>query len=485
MSMDGVRSGSTAAPAILARPSYRSYVLGLLFLTYVLNTVDRNSVLSLLLEDIKEEFGATDRQLGLLGGIPFAFFYAVLGIPLAMWADRSSRRTVLAVSVALWSAMTAFCGMAVNFLMLFASRVGVAVGEAGGSPPSHSLISDYFPRSLRGTAFAIFALGVPIGTSLGNFIGGWSNDTFGWRMTFVIVGLPGVLLALIVRLTVHEPPRGYAERYLTPAGALVPQDKVPPAAATAAPSVFAVFPFLLGKASFRHLSLAAALHSVAWYAGSVFNAPFLIRSHDLTRTEAGVYLGIIAAVGGLGTFAGGVAADRLSTWRNDRRWYLLVPGIATLVMVPVHWLTYLHPSMPIAFPAFCAMTFLAAVFFGPSFAMTQELAALRMRSVATSILLFVQTLIGFGIGPWAAGQISDWLRPAGMTLPLLGVVGQGTDSLRWGLVIVGLVNFWSAAHYFRGAKFLRADIAASEKLAAEARRPLERQLTDPPGDRNG
>jgi MFS family permease len=362
--------------------------------------------------------------------------------------------------------MTALCGMAVNFLMLFFARVGVAVGEAGGSPPSHSLISDYFPKSMRGTAFAVFALGVPIGTAMGNFIGGWANDTFGWRMTFVLVGLPGVLLALIVRLTITEPPRGYADRFLTPAGIPVPLHQVPPPKRTVAPPVTEVISFLMSKRSFLHLCLAAALHSVAWYAGSVFNAAFLIRSHGMTRTDAGFYLGIIAIVGGFGTFFGGLAADRLSAWKNDRRWYLLVPGIACLVMVPFHWVTYLHPTMSIAFPAFCVMTFLAAVFFGPSFAMTQALAALRMRSVATALLLFVQTLIGFGIGPWAAGAISDRLQPAGMTLPMLGTVGQGADSLAWGIVIVGLVNVWAAAHYAYGARFLLADLAASEKIAA-------------------
>jgi len=473
--MVDTRTEPESAPAILAKHWYWYYVLGLLTLSYVLNTVDRSAVLSLLLEDIKKEFGASDTQLGLLGGIPFAFFYAGCGIPLAMWADRSNRRNVLVYAVAMWSAMTAACGLAVTwtigwvtipgFLMLFLSRVGVAVGEAGGSPPSHSLISDYFPKKLRGTAFSIFALGVPIGTAVGNFVGGWSNDTFGWRATFFIVGLPGVLLALALRLTIKEPPRGYADRFLNQDGQPVPPHAVLPLTKTPAPPVLEVFQFLMRKRSFVHLSLAAALHSVAWYAGSVFNGPFLIRSHGLTRTEAGLYLGIIAAVAGFGTFLGGVAADRLSARRNDRRWYMLVPGIATLAMVPFQFVTFLHPSMALAFPAFCVTMLLAAVFFGPSFAMTQSLAALRMRSVATSILLFVQTLIGFGLGPLAAGRISDWLQPAGMSLPLLGVVGRGTDSLRWGMVILGLVNVWAAAHYFRGARFLLADLAASEKLA--------------------
>ena len=463
--MVDTRTEPESAPAILAQRWYSYYVLGLLTLSYVLNTVDRSSVLTLLLEDIKKEFEASDTQLALLGGIPFAFFYAFCGIPLARWADRSSRRMVLTLAVATWSAMTAFCGLAVSYLMLFFSRVGVAIGEAGGSPPSHSLISDYFPKKLRGTAFSVFALGVPIGTAVGSFIGGWSNDTFGWRTTFVIVGLPGVFLALVLRLTIKEPPRGYADRFLDQDGRPVPPNAVLPLTKTQAPPVLEVFRFLMQKRSFVHLSLAAALHSVAWYAGSVFNGPFLIRSHDVTRTEAGFYLGIIAAVGGVGTFLGGVAADRLSTRKNDRRWYMLVPGIATLTMVPFQFVTFLHPSLAVAFPSFCFTMLLAAVFFGPSFAMTQALAALRMRSVATSILLFVQTLIGFGLGPLVAGRISDWLQPAGMNLPLLGLVGQGKDSLRWGLVILGLVNIWSAAHYFRGSRYLLADLAASEKLS--------------------
>jgi MFS family permease len=440
------RAGTTD---ILTRPWYWYYVLTLLFLSYVLNTIDRNAVLSLLLQDIKKEFSASDFQLGLLGGIPFAFFYACLGIPIAMWADRSSRRTVLALSIATWSAMTALCGMAVNFLMLFFARVGVAVGEAGGSPPAHSLISDYFPKTLRGTAFSIFALGVPVGTAMGNFVGGWANDAYGWRATFLIVGLPGLLVALVARMTIAEPPRGYSD--MVASGASTP----PSAQKAPAPPVFEVLGFLWRKSSFRHLSLAAALHSVAWYAGSVFNAAFLRRSHEMTSSEAGFWLGVIAAVAGLGTFAGGVAADRLSARYQDRRWYMWVPGLATLIMVPFQFTSYLASSLTIVVPSFCIMMFLAAVFFGPSFAMTQALASLRMRSVATSLLLFVQTLIGFGIGPAAVGFFSDWLQGS-----------AGTDSLRYALVIVGLVNFWAAGHYLWGARPLRADLEATEKLAA-------------------
>src|SRR5215813_9432242 len=182
----------SARAMTMSKPWYRNYVLGVLFLAYVANTIDRSSVLAVSLQAIKLEFAATDTQLGLLGGIAFALFYSTLGIPIAAMADRTSRRNVLAVAVGLWSAMTALCGLAVNFAMLFATRIGTGIGEAGGSPPSHSLISDYFPKSRRGTAFSIFALAVPIGTSIGSAVGGWGNQHFGWRMTFIAVGLPGI-----------------------------------------------------------------------------------------------------------------------------------------------------------------------------------------------------------------------------------------------------------------------------------------------------
>src|SRR5262245_40878818 len=196
------RSEVAAPRAYLTTVRYRNYVLFALTLCYVLNVMDRSQILAASMQAIKRDFGATDFQLGMLSGIPFAFFYSFLGIPIAAWADRSNRRNVLALAVATWSAMTALFGMAVNFTMLFAARVGTAIGEAGGTPPSHSLISDYFPKSRRGTAFAIYALAVPIGTSLGAAVGGWGNQHLGWRATFVLVGLPGIAVALLTRLTV-------------------------------------------------------------------------------------------------------------------------------------------------------------------------------------------------------------------------------------------------------------------------------------------
>lgn len=437
---------SQEPPALLSKTWYGYYVLALLTICYIANVVDRSQVLAASLQAIKKEFNATDAQLGILSGLPFAIFYSFLGIPLAAWADRSSRRNVLAWSCALWSAATGMCGLAVNFAMLFVARVGTAIGEAGGSPPSHSLISDYFPKLKRGTAFSIYALAVPVGTSIGAAVGGWGTQHLGWRATFYLVGFPGVALALLVRATVIEAPRGYADF----GGHAPAKQKAPP--------VMDVLSFMFKRPSFVHLSLAAALHSVVWYASGAFNNAFLQRSHALTASQAGYWISLFSAVGGVGTFFGGYLADWLSRGQGgDRRWYLWVPGIATLLCVPFQFVAYLAPSLSLVLPMFGAMTFMAAVFFGPSFAMTQAIATLRMRSVATALYLLIQTLIGQGIGPWLAGYISDNLKPS-----------MGTASLRYALVIVGLVNIWAALHYLIGARSLRQDLEGTEQLAAQA-----------------
>jgi MFS family permease len=414
-----------------------------LTLCYVVNVIDRSQVLAASVQAIKAEFGASDFQMGMLSGLPFALFYSLMGIPIAAWADRSNRRNVLVVAVATWSAMTALFGTAVNFTMLFLTRIGTAIGEAGGSPPSHSLISDYFPKARRGTAFAIYALAVPVGTSIGAFVGGWGNQNLGWRNTFIAIGLPGILLALIVFLTVKEPPRGMSDG----AAGRGSTQKIP--------GMMEVLKFLWLRPSFRHLSLACALHSVVWYASGAFNNAFLQRSHGMNVAEAGYWISVLAAIAGLGTFLGGYLSDRLSSRTNDRRWYMWVPGVATLICVPFQFLAYLSPNLAVTLPSFVGLMLMAAVFFGPSFAMTQALATLRMRSVATSLLLFIQTLIGNGLGPSVTGLISDWLAPSFQV-----------DSLRYALVIIGVVNFWAAIHYMVGARSLRSDLELTEKLAS-------------------
>jgi MFS family permease len=414
---------------------YAGYVLVLLALTYAVNVMDR-SVLAVLLESIKHEFNATDSQLGQLGGLWFALFYATFGIPIAALADRTSRRNVLAACAFLWSVMTALCGVASTFPLLMGARVGTAIGEAGGTPPSHSLVSDYFPLHNRATALSIYALGVPVGAALGALLGGWANELYNWRVAFMVVGVPGVVVALLVFLTVKEPVRGQSDLEASARARL------------AAPKLTEALGYLCRQPSFLHMCLAAGLHSLVWYSGSTLNAAFLHRTHHMNSGEAGNWLALFSATGAVGTFLGGYLADRISVRTGDRRWYMWVPGYATFAMVPFQFSAYLSDSLAIMAPSFVIMLILGSFFFGPSFAMSQGLAPLRMRAVATSLVLFIQTLVGLGLGPWIVGMISDHFKPT---------IGDARG-LQYGLVIVGVVNIWAAVHYFFAARTVRNNL---------------------------
>jgi MFS family permease len=417
-------------------PRYRNYALALLFLGYVVNFIDR-SILSILLEPIKNELLLTDTQLGLLGGLAFALFYATLGIPIAALADRWSRTKVLAISMVIWSGMTVLCGLASNFTMLLLARIGVGVGEAGASPPSHSLISDYFPIETRATALSIYALGIPFGSMVGNYVGGWGAEELGWRVTFYLVGVPGIFVALLIWLTLREPPRGMSDVKKVE----VVEVDVP------APSMAEVRTFLWRKRSFRHLGFAAGLHAFVGYGAGTWNAPFLIRSHEMAITEVGTWLAIISGIGAIGTFAGGYLADRISDATDDKRWYLWVPGISTLLMVPFQFVAYLYGGLWAVIPCLMVVSILGGMYLGPSFAMTQALVTLRMRAVASAILLFMLNIIGMGLGPYFVGIFSDLLSPS-----------YGISSLRFALCIAVLANLWAAVHYFLGANSLRKDL---------------------------
>jgi len=438
-------STSSSAPAratadsTLDNTSYQYYVLVVLVIGYIFNTMDR-SVLGILLQPIKEELQLSDAGLAWLTGPAFAVFYSVLGVPIARLADRWSRVNVLAISIAIWTAATALCGAAYNYVSLFIFRCTTGVGEAGGSPPSHSLISDYFAGSKRATALAVYAMAVPFGTAIGSFVSGHSNVSYGWRWTFFIVGAPGLLVALLAWLTIKEPPRGYSDK-----GKLKLDT----------PPFLEVFRFLLTRKSFVHMSVAAAAHSVMWYAGSNWNPSFFVRAHGMNTGVAGNYLASFALIGAIGTFAGGFLADRLSVRYGDRRWYMWVPAIACLTMVPFQFFAYLSPQLSVVVPTFTVMVVLASMFFGPSFAMGQSLATVRMRAMSASVLLFIQNIIGLTAGPWLVGQISNHL-------------GNNGTSLRYAMVIVGISNIWAAFHYYMGSRTYRQDLEATARLNAAA-----------------
>jgi len=380
-----------------------------------------------------------------LGGLAFALFYATLGIPIAALADRWSRVKVLAISMIIWSAMTALCGMASNFITLLIARIGVGVGEAGASPPSHSLISDYFPIESRATALSIYALGIPFGSMVGNFVGGWGAEELGWRTTFFLVGIPGILVAFLILATLKEPPRGLSEkREIKPDG-------------TAPPAMKDVFQFLWAKKSFRHIGFAAGLHAFVGYGAGTWNAPFLIRSHEMPITEVGSWLAIISGIGAIGTFAGGFLGDKISDRTGDRRWYLWVCGISTLIMVPFQLTAYLYDELWAVIPSLFVVSILGGMYLGPSFAMTQGLVTLRMRAVASAILLFMLNIIGMGLGPYFVGIASDLLAP-----------NFAIHSLRYALCMAVLANLWAATHYFLGAKTLRRDLGDTESLLRQS-----------------
>jgi MFS family permease len=412
---------------------YAYYVLFVLFLGYVTNSLDRG-ILGILLPPIRQEFDLSYTQLGLLGGIAFAVFYSTMGIPIASLADRTSRKWVLAVCMATWSGMTALCGAAGSFPQLLAARVGTAVGEAGGSPPSHSLIADYFPIKKRGTALSIYALGVSAGVIIAGPLGGFGNDMWGWRTTFVVAGLPGLFIALLVALTVKEPPRGMADGV----------------AIRAAPkgNPFAAIPHLWRRPAFRNMGLAAALHAFVWYGAANFNSVFLSETHRMSTSSIGSWLALFGLLGAAGTFVGGFLSDRLSTRYSDERFYMWVPGVAVVAGIPFQLLGYLAPTIPIAMVGFGLSAFFASFFFGPSFAMAQGLASPSRRAVSASVLLFIQTMIGLGLGPLITGRIADGLIPT-----------LGSDALRYALVIVAMINLWSGFHYWRASRTVRANIA--------------------------
>lgn len=424
---------------------YRNFALGVLFLGYVVNFIDR-SILSILLEPIKLDLALNDTQLGLLGGLAFAIFYTTLGIPIAALADRWSRVKILAISMIVWSGMTALCGMASNFVMLLLARIGVGVGEAGASPPSHSLISDYFPLETRATALSIYALGIPFGAMIGNFVGGWGAQELGWRMTFLLVGIPGIFVALLVLSTLKEPPRGMSEKKNQPSQADLDEEVV-------APKVKEVLSFLWQRRSFRHIGFAAGLHAFVGYGAGTWNAPFLIRSHEMPITEVGFWLALISGIGAIGTFAGGYLSDRISDRTGDRRWYMWVPGISTVLMVPFQFVAYLHGGLWAVIPALLVVSILGGMYLGPSFAMTQGLVSLRMRAVASAILLFMLNIIGMGLGPYFVGVVSDLLAPT-----------YDISSLRYALCLAVLANLWATTHYFLSTRTLREDLEKTEAL---------------------
>jgi MFS family permease len=410
------------------------YVLGLLTVVYSFNFIDRQ-LLSILQESIRAELSLSDSQLGLLTGFAFAVFYVVAGLPIARWADRSNRRNIIALSVGLWSLMTAMSGFVQNYAQLLAARIGVGVGEAGGSPPSHSVISDIFPPESRASAISFYSTGVSIGILFGFLLGGWLNELFGWRVAFVVVGAPGILIAIIVRYTLTEPIRGLSENRHASDETVSFKD---------------VLTVLWRRVSFRHMALGAALNAFASYSTSNWTASFFIRSYGMTTGELGTWLALIMGLGGaIGVFGGGLLADKLG--RQDKRWYMWVPSLAGFISVPFMIGVYVVDNAYLALCFSVVPGVLFNVYLGNTIATTHGLVGLRMRATASAILFLILNMIGLGIGPWSVGILSDSLSQS-----------LGDDSLRQAMLyIIPVMMFWSACHFSLAAKNVREDLASA------------------------
>ncbi len=397
--MDGVfmtgpgDAGSPAVPGPFpghgTRP-YRAYVLGALLVVYTFNFIDRVLV-GVLNEPIKNAFNLSDAQMGWLGGPAFAILYTFLGIPIARLAERFNRVTIISVAVAVWSGMTAVCGLAGNYWQLLLARIGVSVGEAGCSPPAHSLISDYFPLNRRASALSIYALGIPLGSLFAAVAGGYIAEEIGWRQAFLLLGLPGVVIAVIFKLTVREPPRYSA--------AEAPKETV---------TFGEALRTMAAKRSFLFIAMGGALTSFVGYGIGQFLSSFFIRTHELSLTEAGLIFGVLAGVASaIGTLAGGWIADRIGD--RDKRWFCWISAAGVAVAAPIYALGLSVESLSLAVVLIAVPSVLNSLWLGPTFATTQNLAPPHMRATASALLLFLLNIIGYGGGPVAVGYLSDFL----------------------------------------------------------------------------
>jgi len=408
----------------------------ILFVIYVFNFVDR-SLLGILAESIKKELAFSDTQLGFLTGITFAIFYTTIGLPIARLADRWVRRRLLIGCLVVWSIVTAMTGFAQTYGQLVALRIGVAVGEAGATPTSHSMISDLFPPAERTSALSIYSGAGTVGSVIGLLLGGFVADAWGWRAAFVVAGAPGLLLALVAWLTLEEPERG---RF----------DEGTPQTEGEAPPVREILRHLFVESpSFRWMALGASLHNFTTFGIWTWLPPFLSRSHGLSHGEIGTWLAGLSLFGTLvGVIGGGLLAERLG--RRDPRWFVGIPAIAAVIALPFAIATFLHEDHRIALLLYFLPCVMGSVYLGPAFGLAQNLVGPRMRAFAATVLLFLGVLIGQGLGPFFVGLLSDVLArdPA-----------VGSEGLRYALLLALSASFAAVFFYALAARHVRADLA--------------------------
>lgn len=419
-----------------APTAYRNYLLAVLLVTLAFNNVDRLA-LGLVLEDLKADFHLSDTQLGLLSGIAFALFYSVMGIPIARWADRGNRVTIISLTAALWSAGVVLCGMAASFLQLLLIRIGVAVGEAGCMPPAHSLIADHFSRAERPRAVAIYMMGAPLSMAIGYFLAGALNQRYGWRMMFVMLGVPGLALAALAWLTLREPRRLRASATASAATAAAP-----------AHSLKQVLVTLWRNATFRCLWCCFSVTCFFGYGLVQWQPTFFIRSFGVGTGELGAWFALIYGLGGLaGTYLGGMLASRYAT--NNEPLQLKAMGFMFAGFGFCMAGIFLSPDKNLAFGLTAVAAIGGNMTNGPLFATIQTLVPERMRAMAMALIYLFGNLIGLGLGPLAVGALSDAFRPWG-----------AGESLRYALLALCPGYLWGAWYLWRASRTVTRDLEA-------------------------
>jgi MFS family permease len=414
-------------------PQALQRVLRVLLVVYVLNFLDRQ-IVNILAEPIRRELGLSDTQIGLMTGIAFAAFYTLLGLPIARFADRAStdRVRLIAWAMAIWSAMTAICGLAQNFVQLLLARIGVGVGEAGCTPAAHSLIADLAGPDKRASAMAFYSLGIPLGSLLGMLIGGLLADAYGWRTAFLVVAAPGILLACVLPRLIRDPRGAHAL-----AG--------PRAAASGAVSASAALGEMFVSRAFVLTVAAGTAASFLSYGKTTWATIFFQRTHGLSAGDTGLWFGVgggLAAIAG--TWLGGWLADRYG--RHQRRHVMTAPAIGMLLAVPLALAGYHVEDWRAAMLLLLLPQLLNSLYYGPVYSSVQGLVRPPLRALASAVLLFAQNLVGLGLGPLLFGVLSDFVRPL-----------AGEDSVRWVLYCAALLGLLPALLFWRAS--LRLDAA--------------------------
>lgn len=445
-------SGPVATPAseggLQAAPfskGYARYAMWLLLGIYVINFLDRQ-VINILAEPIKQDLGLADWQLGLMSGLAFAVFYTFLGIPIARLAERKNRAFIIGSATAVWSGFTALCATAGNFWQLIIFRIGVGVGEAGCTPPAHSLIVDYTPKEKRASALAFYSMGTPIGSLLGLVMGGLIADAYGWRAAFLVAGVPGLIFALLAFFTLKEPRK------------LMAQHAAQVAAASA--TFGQTMSYLMQRRTFWFIAFAAAIKAFIGYGHAPFTASFFLRNHpeEIAALAAsfglgpvgflGLALGVISGTAGaIGSWVGGWIADKYG--RKDLRAYMVAPAIASLITIPVYITAVSIDQASIALFILAINAFLGTLWYGPVYGTGQSVVPPHMRATAAAILLFIINLIGLGLGPLAVGLLSDWFNK-GMGL-------GAAEGVRWALIVSTLFGLIAFACFWMARRTIREE----------------------------